>query len=369
MSTISAGNTISTGLNWASDTSGNLVLQSNGVSTVTLANAAIIMADATQFNTVNSFGMRNRLINGDMRIDQRNTGAAQTITAGAALAYTVDRWYAYSTGANVSGQRVANTALRFAYQFTGAASVTAIGFAQRIETANSYDLNGTTVTLSAYLANSLLSTVTWTAYYANTADTFGTLASPTRTQIATGTFTVSSTLTRYATNIVIPSAATTGIEIVFTVGAQTSGTWTIGGVQLEPGTVATPVDRRPVGSELVLCQRYAWRPTIGTDIHNFLSTAGAFASATSGFFSGNHPVTMRATPTLVTDTATLSNYAAYAANGGTYSAVTTMVLNPVSNAYMYLLQFAIASGGTAGQVCYLAQNGQTTLGLYYTAEL
>jgi hypothetical protein len=86
------------------------VLQSNGVSTVTLANAAIIMADATQFNTVNSFTMRNRLINGDMRIDQRNNGAAQTITAAAALAYTVDRWYAYSTGANVSGQPPAATA-------------------------------------------------------------------------------------------------------------------------------------------------------------------------------------------------------------------------------------------------------------------
>lgn len=369
MSSISAGNTISTGLNWASDTSGNLVLQSNGVSTVTLANAAIIMADATQFNTVNSFTMRNRLINGDMRIDQRNNGAAQTITAAAALAYTVDRWYAYSTGANVSGQRVANTALRFAYQFTGAASVTAIGFAQRIETANSYDLNGTTVTLSAYLANSLLSTVTWTAYYATTADTFGTLASPTRTQIATGTFTVSATLTRYATNITVPSAATTGIEIVFTVAAQTSGTWTIGGVQLEPGTVATPVDRRPVGSELVLCQRYTWRPTIGADIHNFLSTAGAFSSATAGFFSGSHPVTMRTTPTLVTDTATLSNYAAYAPNGGTYSALTALTLNTVSNAYMYLLSFTIASGGTAGQVCYLAQNNQTTLGIYFNAEL
>lgn len=298
MSTISAGLTVNTGLNWSSDTSGNLVFQSNSVSTLTLSNAAIIMADSTQFNTVNSFTMRNRLINGDMRIDQRNNGVAQTITAAAALAYTVDRWYAYSTGASVTGQRVANTALRFAYQFTGAASTTAIGFAQRIETANSYDLNGTTVTLSAYLANSLLTTVAWTAYYATTADTFGTLASPTRTQIATGTFTVSSTLTRYATNIAIPSAATTGIEIVFTVGAQISGTWTIGAVQLEPGTVATPFERRSYATELVLSQRYFFSLG-GTALFEMIGT-GTNNTTTTAIIIVNLPVQMRVAPTIST---------------------------------------------------------------------
>ena len=96
--------------------------------------------------------------------------------------------------------------------------VTAIGFGQRIEQKNSFDLANTTATLSCYISNSLLTTVTWTAYYANSADSFGTLASPTRTQISTGTFTVTSTRTQYSTNISIPSAATTGIEIVFTVG-------------------------------------------------------------------------------------------------------------------------------------------------------
>jgi hypothetical protein len=98
--------------------------------------------------------------------------------------------------------------------------------------------------------------VTWTAYYANTADTFGTLASPTRTQIATGTFTVTSTLTRYSTQISIPAAATTGIEIVFTVGAQTSGTWVIGNVQLEESSIATSFDYRSYPTELAMCLRY-----------------------------------------------------------------------------------------------------------------
>ena len=206
-----------------------------------------------------SFGFKNRIINGGMALDQRNAGASQTITAAAALAYTVDRWYAYCTGANVTGQQIAGayTSSQYRYQFTGAASVTAIGFGQRIEQKNCFDLANTTATLSCYISNSLLTTVTWTAYYATTtADTFGTLASPTVTQIATGTFTVSNTRTQYTTNISIPSAATTGIQILFTVGAQTSGTWVIDSVQLEKSSTATSFDYRPYGTELALAQRY-----------------------------------------------------------------------------------------------------------------
>ena len=242
----------------------------------------------TEASTVtNPVGFRNRIINGDMRIDQRNAGASQTFTAAAALAYSVDRFYGYCTGANVTGARVAGTAPNeFAYQFTGAASVTAIGFGTRLEATNTIDLAGSTATLSVQLANSLLTTVTWTAFYATTADAFGTLASPTRTQIATGTFTVTSTLTTYSAQISIPSAATTGIEIVFTVGAQTSGTWTIDNVQLEAGSTATEFERRPIGTELALCQRYYYQPT-----GIWVVTTAAVA------IPNNLPVTMRVTPT------------------------------------------------------------------------
>jgi len=224
------------------------------------ATSGITFNDGSTQNTRPAVGFRNRIINGDMRIDQRNAGASQTFTAAAALAYSVDRFYGYCTGANVTGQRVAGTTPNeFAYRFTGAASVTAIGFGTRLEATNTIDLAGSTATLSVQLANSLLTSVTWTAYYASTADAFGTLASPTRTQIATGTFTVTSTLTTYSAQISVPSAATTGIEIVFTVGAQTSGTWTIDNVQLEAGSTATEFERRPIGTELALCQRYYTR--------------------------------------------------------------------------------------------------------------
>lgn len=217
----------------------------------------VLLNPATGVNPGTLPGFRNKIINGGMAVDQRNAGAAQTFTAAAALAYCVDRWYGYCTGANVNGQRVAGSgANQYRYQFTGAASVTGIGFGQRIEKLNSIDLAGSTATLSVDLANSLLTTVNWTAYYANTDDTFGSLASPTRTQIATGSFTVNSAVTRYSTPISIPAGATTGIEVVFSVGAQTSGTWVIGNVQLEAGSSASAFERRPIATELAACQRY-----------------------------------------------------------------------------------------------------------------
>jgi hypothetical protein len=243
-------------------------------------------------------GFRNRIINGDMRIDQRNLGATQTFTAAAALAYCVDRWYGYCTGANVTGARVAGSSTsQYRYQFTGAASVTAIGFGQRIESLNSYDLNNTAVTLSVDLANSLLTTVTWTAYYANSADAFGTLASPTRTQIATGSFTVTSTVTNYQTTFTPSSSATTGIEIVFKVGAQTSGTWTIGHVQLEVGSSATTFERRPLPAEINLCYRYYIKyNNVGGSTTNALMNSYTWSStSTNGMIY--FPVQMRVVPT------------------------------------------------------------------------
>ena len=138
--------------------------------------------------------------------------------------------------------------------------------------------------------------MTWTAYYANTTDAFGTLASPTRTSIATGTFTVTSTLTQYTTNISMPANAINGVEIVFTVGAQTSGTWTIGSVQLEKGSTATSFDYRPYGTELALCQRYY--------ANNYYGIQGAYYSTTQWICYARNGVQMRASPTITLSSGT-----------------------------------------------------------------
>ena len=268
-----------------------------------------IDADGLNSNVFNVVGpFRNRFINGGMTIAQRATSA--TVTAGTAVPTastgypSVDRWYVYSTGANVTAAQVAGSgAVKNRLQITGAASVTAVGVGQRIEVANSYDLAGSNATLGVDLANSLLTTVTWTAYYATTADTFGTVGTPTKTQIATGTFTVTSSVMRYTANIAIPAAATTGVEVVFTVGAQISGTWTIGNVQLELGLVSSTFESRSYGAELALCQRYYF--ATGTTSW-LLAISNINSTARNAFVL--FPVTMRSIPTVTVtvDTGTTS---------------------------------------------------------------
>jgi hypothetical protein len=350
------------------ETSGGLSVTGNVTSSGSLV--------ATNFDSSNSLGMRNRLINGSITVDQRNQSNTQTITAGAALAYTVDRWYAYCTGANVTGQRVAGTiANTFRYRFTGAASVTAIGFGQRIEAINCADLAGSTATLSIGLSNSLLTTVTWTAFYANTTDTFGTLASPTRTQIATGTFTVNSTFTRYSTNISIPSAATTGIEVVFTVGAQTSGTWVIGDVQLEAGAVAGPVERRPISQELLNCYRYCYTVSgvsSAGDGNAFLIGAGVWNSTSNAYLSGYFPVRMRTIPSLSL-TGAANTYGLFTASTNAYTPATGISLTTVTTAAFFLVAASIGStAGITNSPAYLTTNNGTTQStnyLIFSAEL
>ena len=311
------------------------------------------------FQSIGVLMGKNRLINGGMALNQRSVlnGATQTITAGAALAYTVDRWFAYCTGANVTAQQIAGApgSSQYLYQFTGAASVTGITFGQRIETHNSYDLASQTATLSVDLANSLLTTVTWTAYYANTADTFGTVASPTKTQIATGTFTVNGTVSRYSAQIAIPAAAITGIEIDFSVGAQTSGTWTIGRAQLEPGSASSPFEYRDYGDLLRQCYRYYWLLLVPS--FNF---QGFNSNTTSGWVFGTvFPVIMRSAPTgTVNGTWTWTNSGGA---GGTTSVTST------TNS-----QFNLAISGTATAASqfssgYLATGAGASLG--FNAEL
>jgi hypothetical protein len=72
---------------------------------------------------------------------------------------------------------------------------------------------------------------------------------------------------------------------------QQSGTFDIAQVQVEPGAVATAFERRPIGMELALCQRYFCVTVATTRGYN----------AGSGFVDTavRWPVTMRATPTVL----------------------------------------------------------------------
>lgn len=291
---------------------------------------------------------KNRVINGSMAVDQRNAGASQTITAAAALAYTVDRWYAWATGANGTTQRVAGTApSQYALKFTGATSNTLCGIAQRIEQLNSYDLASGAVTISAYMTASTNTTITAILNGpSTTADTFGTLASPTVTQIATTTFSVTTTRTLFTWTI---SAATMsgfnkGLELIFKAasGLGNTVTWTVEQVQLEAGLNATSFEYRDFGRELFLCQRYYEKTfPIGTAVAQAAGFAGALMSIVPQgdsliYNNWQFAAEKRATPTITNYNPTQAN-AVYrkTSNAGDSSALTYPVTNGTRNVTWY----------------------------------
>lgn len=199
------------------------------------------------------FAFRNRIINGGMAVDQRNAGASAALLN--SLAYsTVDRFFtnASSSSGQYSAQRITAADGTNRLRITSPAGGTGIVFGQRIEALNSRDLAGNTVTVSLKLVSSSARDVTWTLSYANSTDVFTSV-----TQIATGTWSVTTSEQTFSATVSIPSAATTGLQFQISTPTLSGGaTLTTGDWQLEVGSVATPFERRPYGLELSLCQRY-----------------------------------------------------------------------------------------------------------------
>jgi hypothetical protein len=249
-------------------------------------------------------GFRNRIINGDFRIDQRNNGALKNNSSpNTALATTfgADRWLVSerNTGTGFSQRASDGTgADKYYLSISSPSSLNALIIAQRIEAINSYDLAGKTVTLSfraAILGG--YTSLSWKASYANTTDSFGSFSSPTTTQIATGNVTVGSSFNSYSATFTVPSEATTGIEISFynTNISLDATTLRLSNVQLELGSTATPFEQRPIGTELALCQRYFYGP-LGTANNQPVGTGVATSNSTARIVV-TYPVTLRTTPT------------------------------------------------------------------------
>lgn len=199
-------------------------------------------------------GFKNRIINGEMDIDQRNNGAAQTVTT-AGTAYTLDRWTLFTSGANVTSQRVsASTAgYQYGWQITGASSNTAVVCGQRIESLNCWDLAGQVVTLSFKVYNSGSSTtMTAEPAYPTAVDNFASV-----TYFSSTTLTIPSGWSTQTYTFTANANCVNGLVIYHNFGALGAGvTRIITGYQLEKGSVATSFDYRPYGTELALCQRY-----------------------------------------------------------------------------------------------------------------
>lgn len=272
--------------------------------------------------------LRNRIINGDMRIDQRNAGASVTPTADGS--YNIDRWQvSLSQASKFSIQRNAGGVTPPA-GFSNYAGITSLSaysvgasdyfmFNQVIEGFNTSDFSfgsasAASVTLSFWVRSSLTGTFggalqngsqtrsyafTYTISSANTweqksvtisGDTTGTwLTDNGAGMIVRFGLGVGSNFSETAGSWVAAQkfSATGSTSVVGTNGA----TWYITGVQLEAGTVATPFERRQYGQELALCQRY-YAAIVGGD------AVGSFWSATAAFLSQKLPATMRTTPTI-----------------------------------------------------------------------
>jgi hypothetical protein len=234
---------------------------------------------------------RNRIVNGCMRIDQRYAGAAAAMPA--AAGYTIDRWktrYSANGGtlgtATVQQSSIAPASFNKSYSITIGTARTVVsgdryGLEQVIEGFNTADLAWGTadakpVTLSFWVRSSLTGTfgvcfsnfsrgyaATYTINAANTweyktisivGDTGGTWATDnTAGVLVSFDFGMGSDVraTPGSWQAGTFLGATGSVNLVSTAGA----TFYLTGVQLESGA-ATPFERRPIGTELALCQRY-----------------------------------------------------------------------------------------------------------------
>ena len=285
-----------------------------------------------------TLAFRNRIINGDCRIDQRNAGASVTNVSSGGT-YVLDRWNYIATQASKftlqqnAGSVTPPTGFANYLGITSSSAYSIVtgdyfGINQQIEGFNSADLawgtaGAATVTLSFWVRSSLTGTFggsisnnafnrsypfTYTISAANTweqktitiaGDTSGTWVGATngigiRLYLGIGVgSTYSGTAGSWSGSGYF--SATGATSVVGTSGA----TFYITGVQLEKGSTATSFDLRPYEQELRMCQRYCY--IAGAISGGYTMTVGVGVSPTGSSIwrcSIALPVPLRTTPSL-----------------------------------------------------------------------
>ena len=241
---------------------------------------------------------RNRLINGGFQVAQRGPVAA---TAG--VQYGPDRWLGCLLGASsISASFVASTldgslTGRGAF-LSGSWTNGQPYFAQRIESFNAVDLNSQQITVSGKFFQDS----------GNTQTLIVRISKPTALDNWT-----SSTVVATASGTSIPSGALTPFSATFTLGSSdatnglmveiyfanaitvTNKNFALADVQLEAGSVANPFERRDIGRELMMCQRYYLKESQS----NFYATYLLSTAARNTYYSYvTLRATMRANPTV-----------------------------------------------------------------------
>jgi hypothetical protein len=343
----------------------------------------------------NSLGFRNRIINGDMRIAQRGTAA---VTSG----YPVDRWAVFnSSDGAFSAEQSTSAPSGFVNSLkytttTADASLTgtqASSIQQMIEGLNISDLGWGTaaaqpVTISFWVRSSL--TGTFAGALRNNGSSRGYVF----------TYAISGADTWEYKTVSIPGDTSgtwltnngAGINVAISLGAGpdrsgTAGTWSsnnntgatsatsvigtlnatfyITGVQLEAGSVATPFERRPFGTELALCQRYYEQ--VGGQTASTLGV-GYNWSTTGSYGVYYYRVTKRVVPTLNT-TGTASDYQVLHGATGTNCSVVPTISTINSSTQHSFFETTVASGLTVGQGSMVRTNNNSSAYLGFNSEL
>jgi hypothetical protein len=324
--TAAQGTNADTAYGWGNHASAGYAADSAVVHDTGDETIAGVKTFSSEISAPNTFGFKNRIINGAMMIDQRNAGASVTpINA----QFLVDRWQAIQTASSkYSAQQNAGSVtppVGFS-NYLGITSLSAyavtssdsFNIRQAIEGFNCADLawgtaSAATVTLSFWVRSSLTGTFGGSlrnnaadrsypfSYAINAANTWE-QKSITISGDTSGTW-----LTNNGVGILLGFGLGVGSTISGTAGAWAAGsfvsatgatsvvgtsgaTFYITGVQLEKGSTATSFDFRPYGTELSLCQRYYWKCTA--------SLGSAFSTSGAGGGGVRMPVTMRAQPTV-----------------------------------------------------------------------
>ena len=303
-----------------------------------LKGSELVAAETVQeAREIVSAGRKNLIINGDMRVFQRNN--AGLITSGTHLRqYAVDRFGGQFQAGNVfTAERADNDAppgFRYSLKYTTTNAVTPntnhyFWVGQAIEGYNFQQCGWNTsnpkyITLSFWVKSSVVGTWALAVRTGTSANTG---------YLATYEINVANTW-EYKTITVPPPFTLTDLQytnskaltIQFDLGTSRSGdlyasarnkwlnenlysdantvkihgiagaTWQMTGFQLEVGKNATEFEHRSYGEELALCQRYYWQ----TDGVVYMSGYGQ-SPQTYHVIELACPSTMRATPTVTID--------------------------------------------------------------------
>jgi hypothetical protein len=334
--------------------------------------------------------MRNRIINGDMRIDQRNAGAS--IAFGDV--FPVDRWNCFENGSMAfTAQRSTTAPAGFTNSLlittTTAASPAAASRSQLMQVIEGFNIadlgwgtaNAKSITISFWVRSSL------------TGQFGGAVANYATTRSYPFSFTISAANTFEYKTITIAGDTTGtwntensgGINLTFDLGmgsdllgtagawagvnyrgatgdvklSETSGaTFYITGVQLEKGTQATSFEYRQYQQELALCHRYF--TVQNTDTASTAFAMGQSISSSQSRFTFPLPVKMRAVPTgAYTGTLTIGDGAA----SGNVTSISA-AWNNTMNAF---LQFD--HGSISQYRALILYSGSSTASLSFSAEL